>query len=115
MAGLGRQKTGGRKPGTPNKSPADFVSRMEELRRRGLDCDPVRVLMEIASSTRLEADGTVAPISPPVDNRDRAKAAAELCSYVFPKRKAVELSQNTDRPIQFSIVPDSAVLKAEVR
>jgi hypothetical protein len=41
-----------------------------------------------------------------LDSGVRQKAAAELCSYLYPKRKAIEVSGKVDTPIQFAIIPD---------
>lgn len=113
MAATGQTKTGGRKKGTPNKSTLNLVERMEELRAQGLDCDPIRVLMEFSIGKQLNEDGQLVPISPAVEPRDRIKAAAELCSYVFPKRKAMEITGETGTQIQFVIAQDLAPIPSE--
>jgi hypothetical protein len=113
MAGTGSGKTGGRQKGTPNKSTQQFVERMDELRAQGLDCDPIQVLMEFAAGKQFDPDGNVVAIVPPVEPRERIKAAAELCSYVFPKRKAMEVSGDLGTSIQFIIAPDPVPLPSE--
>jgi len=99
-----RGRTGGRQKGTPNRATRSFQERVEELQTAGLECDPIRVLAEIASGQRLEADGTVNEIQPTIEHRDRAKAAAELCSYMYPKRRALELEAPDGKAISFTVV-----------
>lgn len=68
------QKTGGREAGTPNKRTADLMERLE-----GLGCDPLEGLARIADD-------------PSTDTALRARVYADLLQYLYPKRKAVELS-----------------------
>jgi len=67
-------KTGGRVRGTPNRRTAVLAERLDEL---GLDV--VAGLVAIAKDER--ADLTV-----------KARILCELAGYLFPKRKAVDLS-----------------------
>lgn len=83
-----------------------FLERVEELQMKGLDCDPIQILMEIASGKVLMHNGTVEMMKPFPDPAVRGKAAAELCSYIFPKRKAMELSSDPENPVQFMVIPD---------
>jgi hypothetical protein len=70
----GQPKTpgSGRKPGTPNKATQDMMARLAEL-----GCDP------IAGMACLALDES----NPP---ELRGRMFAELASYTYPKRKAVE-------------------------
>ena len=99
MAGIGQPKTGGREKGTPNKSTQTLISRMDELREQ-LDVCPIQVLMEIAAGKKLNGERML------VDESVRVRAAAELCSYVYPKRKAVEVSGPDGTQIVFAVVQD---------
>ena len=67
-------KTGGRAAGTPNKRTADLADRLKALK-----CDPVKGLAAIAAD-------------PATDTALRARVYADLLPYLYPKRKAVELS-----------------------
>jgi hypothetical protein len=100
MAGLGQPKTGGREKGTPNKSTQTLAARMDELREQGLDVCPIQVLMEIAAGKKLNGERIL------VDESVRVRAAAELCSYIYPKRKAVEVSGADGTQIVFAVVQD---------
>jgi hypothetical protein len=68
------QKTGGRTAGTPNKRTADLAERLEAL-----GCDPVEGLARIAAE-------------PGTDSALRARVLADLLPYIYPKRKALELT-----------------------
>jgi hypothetical protein len=87
-----------------------FFNRVEELQLKGLDCDPIQVLMEIASGRKLNEDGTTIVLQPQPEACDRVKAAAELLSYMYPKRKAIELSGTDGAPILFGVAQDSEPL-----
>lgn len=71
-------KSGGRKPGTPNKRTAELAERLAEL-----GFDPVAVIVAIASD-------------PGASPELRLRAAAEMMPYCFPRRKAVELTASGD-------------------
>ena len=73
---------GGRAPGTPNKRTAELVERLAEL-----ECDPVEGLVSIAAD-------------PSTDPALRARVYADLLPYLYPKRKAVELSGHDNEPMQ---------------
>lgn len=84
-----------------------FEDRMNELRALGLDCDPIQVLMEVACGQKLnKKTGQLEEMNPAPEPKDRAKAAAELCSYQYPKLKSVEVSGSDGNPIQFLVTPD---------
>ncbi len=67
-------KTGGRTAGTPNKRTAELTERLAEL-----GCDPLEGLARIAAD-------------PATEPALRARVYADLLPYLYPKRKAVELS-----------------------
>jgi hypothetical protein len=102
MAGQGQPKTGGRAKGTPNKMTREFVDRLEELRGQGLDVCPIQILLELAAARNLKGEALS------VDPSVRARAAAEIVSYCYPKRKAVELTGHDNTPIVFAVVRDDS-------
>ena len=69
-----RSKTGGRQKGTPNKRTLDAAERLAAL-----GCDPLEGMVKIAMSD--EADVAL-----------RGRMYIELAQYIYPKRKAVDLS-----------------------
>lgn len=80
-----RQKTGGRVAGTPNRRTLELQERLEAL-----GVDPLEGLAEIAKDV-------TAPIE------IRARVQMELLQYLFPKRKALEVSNKTQQPISIRI------------
>ena len=79
------QKTGGRTAGTPNKRTAELIERLAEL-----DCDPVEGLARIAAD-------------PTADAALRARVYADLLPYLYPKRKALELTGADGDPVGHSL------------
>lgn len=77
MAGKGLPKTGGRTKGTPNKSTEALLEKCERL-----NIDPFEALLLIAR------DGD--------EEITRLNALKEACSYLFPKRKAIEHTGDFD-------------------
>lgn len=76
--------------------------------------DPVQVLMEIAMGQMLEPDGPdsykLIKFDKTPDHKTRAFAATELCSYLYPKRKAVEVTGAEGQPITFAISADPTAI-----
>lgn len=70
--GKPRHPNSGRKKGTPNKVTQSLMQIVEES-----GIDPFKRLLELTQS---------------LDERIAVKACAEVCSYVYPKRKAIEHS-----------------------
>lgn len=68
------QKTGGRKKGTPNKISSDVRGLLDKL-----GCNPLEGLARIANDEKNSIEV-------------RARAYSELCQYVAPKLRAVELT-----------------------
>jgi hypothetical protein len=81
---LGR-KTGGRRPGTPNKRSGVVSERFEEL---GLD--PLEGLIDIARDPRTDVEL-------------RARILMDLMGYLYPKRKALDTSPTASRSVVFNI------------
>lgn len=100
----GLPKTGGRSAGTPNKS----VIPLREICER-VGCDPFEVLIKFAAgdwkglnypseTQTIEGDGWQREeyyITPQM----RVHAAKEACTYLHPKRKAIEHSNDPENPI----------------
>jgi len=111
----GHPQWGGRKKGTPNKSTSYLQERCEAL-----GVDPFEILIRFAagdwkglgyeSSERcagVSKDGQPwyeDTISPEV----RQKAAKEACEYLYPKRKAMELSADGETGFKIVIEDYSA-------
>lgn len=103
---MGSPKTGGRRSGTPNKK---SVAMAEILESCGLD--PVKKLVN--------------EILPALEPEGQAKVLLELTTYLYPKRKAIEVSGPSganipvSHKVDFSAIakenPDAieALLKAE--
>jgi hypothetical protein len=70
----GLAKTGGRKLGTPNKNCQALSVKLDSL-----GCDPIEGLAKIA-------------LDPATKPELKVRCFAELAQYVYPKRKAVDLS-----------------------
>lgn len=87
--GQPRPPGAGRKPGTPNKKTQELVAILEELK-----LDPVRALCDLL---------------PRLEERDQKDVYQKLMEYIYPKRKAVELTGEGGGPIQ-TATPEQAAL-----
>jgi hypothetical protein len=74
----GRTKTGGRTEGTPNKATNDLLNKCQEA-----GIDPWKEILSIAADR---------------GHPDRFNALKEILPYLYPKRKAIEVTQ--DNPSQ---------------
>ncbi|MET0063216.1 MAG: hypothetical protein ABW176_13070 [Candidatus Thiodiazotropha endolucinida] len=92
MAGRkpGGQKTGGRKQGTPNKRTEEIS---ELLKKKFPKYNPVVQMAEIAQDKK-------------VDMNLRVQCAKEVAQYLFPKRKAIEVSPGAGEEFTFNMVLD---------
>lgn len=81
------ERRGGRQKGTLNKRTLLFETAREACQARGYS--PIETLIEIARNKKNEASV-------------RGRAAAELCTYLYAKRKAVEHSGPGGSPIELS-------------
>lgn len=82
----GKQKTGGRQKGTPNKRTAEIVERLEKE-------DIVGSLLNIAKTTQ--------------DENIKVTVYKELMKYAYPQRKAVDISGDmniNDEPFEVKII-----------
>lgn len=75
-------RVAGRKKGTPNKR-SSLVGKMLE----NMECDPVGVAAAICNDTS-------------EDSALRLKAALGLMEYLYPKRKAIEVTGANDGPVK---------------
>lgn len=73
---VGRQKTGGRQIGTPNKRTSHLVDVLNEM-----DVDPVRAIMELL---------------PALEPKEQVDVYRDLMTYLYPKRKAIEHNHNIE-------------------
>lgn len=98
MATKTGEKTGGRRKGTPNKDSVPLAERAAAL-----GIDPFEILLHFAAGNYKELgyaeERIVVGINEwgtwekyTIDHAVRQKAAAEACSYLFPKKKAIEHS-----------------------
>lgn len=85
--GTPRPEGAGRRAGTPNKKTLDLFAKCEAL-----GIDPFEELLKIAS-----------PLNENPDHR--LQALKEVCQYLYPKRKAMEVSGSLNTSIS-SIVDD---------
>lgn len=100
----------GRKKGTPNKNTQLLVDKAQEL-----GCDPFEVLCLFAKGdwkalgyrdeivTRPTQYGEVWEYT--ISPECRKSAASDLCQYVYPKRKAVELSTPDSESVTITVKP----------
>lgn len=86
----------GRVKGTPNRKTQTL---QEMCEKRGIE--PFEALIEIAKTA--------------LDDGLKFKAVSELCSYVYPKPKAVSVVQVTNPDGSLSPKQDSAPLLAELK
>lgn len=96
---LGRTKplNAGRKKGTPNKSTLEAIETAQRL-----GCNPFEILCLIAlgdwqrlgyaSPTIVKSAGDTTYEVDRITVETRQKAAAAACDYIFPKRKALDIT-----------------------
>lgn len=106
-------KSGGRQKGTPNKNSLPI----EEL-AKALNIDPFEVLLRFAAgdwkglgydnevyfSESPEGDGKQIKMGYVIKPEVRQKAASDACQYLYPKKKAIELSGKDGDDIGFRII-----------
>lgn len=93
----GREKTGGRRRGTPNKSSAELIKLCNEYK-----FEPFEILLKIAHGdmTGLE---TITEI--PIDLR--FQATKEICKYIYSRKKPeAEGSYLADLPVRTFAFPN---------
>ena len=84
------QKTGGRKTGTPNKKTKDLLELMG-------DYNPFTSLLNIAQDKTTPLDMQV-------------KINLDLMSYIYPKRKAVQITENSKLEVNQPIKIDEKIV-----
>ncbi len=72
---MGLPKTGGRKKGIPNKKTKELSGRLEAL-----DFDPIKELTVLVKGIN------------ELSTKDRAEICLDLLQYLYPKRKALDVS-----------------------
>lgn len=78
-----KPETSGRKPGTPNKRTTMLVDTLDSL-----EIEPIRKIVDLL---------------PMLEPKEQVGVYLDLLAYVFPKRKAVEFTEETvDRINQYS-------------
>lgn len=112
-------KKTGRPRGSVGKRTLDAQKRLEEL-----GCDPLKALAQIVNnltpeglpyySKKITRTGDVLEVAG-YDAEVRARAAAELASYLYPKRKAIEHSGETDNNFSVEIVIDAEAAAAHAK
>jgi len=108
MRPAGLPKTGGRTKGSVNHRTKELLTITEEL-----GVHPFEVLLHFVkgdwrslgykSGTRqiLTKTGDIVEIDV-IEPETHLKAASEACQYLYPKRKAVELSGEEGKPLSFT-------------
>lgn len=117
MASDKRPKFGGRQKGTPNKS-TDYIF---ELCAKH-DFDPIEILILTAKNdwralgfesptiTKFGFQGAV--VEEPVITVDHAlEATKTLVSYMYPKRKAIEVTSDSEKPTAIVLAYNQQSLK----
>ena len=88
------ERRGGRKKGTPNKKTACIQAKLDKH-----GCDPIEEMAKLAMHAVKMDDMQIA-----------VPLLKELAQYVAPKRKAVELSGDSENPLAISnielVAPD---------
>lgn len=76
-------KTGGRKAGTPNRKTNDVI---ELINNKYPNFNPILSLIEISQDQN-------------IDLNIRTSCLKEIASYMFPKRKAIEIDANVNQEV----------------
>src|SRR5215471_4185352 len=71
-------KTGGRQAGTPNKATVELQQKLAAL-----GCDPIVGMATIAENLANSVE-------------IRLRAYTEICQYVYPKRRAIDVTRDLD-------------------
>jgi len=80
---IGLPKTGGRQKGTPNRDTLALTAKLDAI-----SCDPLMELAKIGMNQQNPLD-------------IRVRCLFEIASYVYPKRKPVDISN--DQPTEFNV------------
>jgi len=108
--GQGKTPGSGRKKGTPNKRTLDLQARMEEL-----GCDPIDFMVKVIKGEIVEdvvlgthkGEPIIRKMAPGYDLQ--VACAKELAQYLYPKRKALELTGGDGEELSLVLV-DSTTL-----
>lgn len=83
-------KTGGRKKGTPNKATSELKSLLE-----GFGYDPIAEMVELAQD-------------PETSKELKQRIASEFCQYLYPKRKAIDVSGEMSVTLEDYLLDDDS-------
>lgn len=109
---MARDKTGGRKKGTPNKDKQDLLDMIQD---KFPDYHPLLAMVEIANNEEEVVMVTKKGIDIKVNavtEDTKFQAHKEVCKYIVPQLKAIEHSGVDGAPItiQTYILPDGSKL-----
>lgn len=128
MGAVGQPKTGGRKKGTPNKRATIDANAIAER----MNVNPFEILLSIAAgdweslgypsatTTRYSQSGEPYTVDV-IELGDRLSAAKDACTYLMPKRKALEVNikseieEQAEAFEQFSDEKKAELLEAEAK
>lgn len=95
----------------------DVIQSLEEA-----GCDPIKILADAAKGMMTYKDENGVETNVMVDPEKRISAAKELASYLFPKKRSLDMSAVTKASVTYNIVnfsevmPDqSALLEQQVK
>jgi hypothetical protein len=110
-------KTGGRRPGTPNKD-ATLLSE----KARELECDPFEILLHFAKGDfkalgykeyTLKSSPTGEILETLTIEPDlRARCAQKACDFLYPKRKALDITMDDETSKSFGLAYSAESLAA---
>lgn len=114
---LGSPKTGGRVKGTPNRKTQELMQRCEKL-----NVDPFAILCYYAgrdweslgykspTTTKVLKDGGTIDVDI-ITTDQQIECAKELCGYLYAKKKAVEMSNDPENPVEYGTVSAEQLLE----
>lgn len=117
----GHKRYGGRAKGTPNADSLPLEAKAKEL---GIDPFEVLLLFAAGDWKQLGYEAESAPSSfsehgtvykYTIDPSVRSKAAAEACSYLYAKRKALEVTSEVDPAILDAFKTMQGLSEGELR
>lgn len=117
MGSLNGPKSGGRKPGTPNKDATLLAEKAKELK-----CDPFEILLHFANGDfealgyekhqdKSTPTGEVFQVLT-IDPDLRARCAQKACDFLYPKRKALDISMDEETSKSFGLAYSAESLAA---
>jgi len=109
---MAREKTGGRKKGTPNKEKQELLDMIQE---KFPDYHPLLAMVEIANNEEIVVMVTKKGLDIEVNavtEDTKFQAHKEVCKYIVPQLKAIEHTGKDGAPIEVQIytLPDGTAL-----